>query len=275
MGVKIVSPKAELAVLRGMTHKDKRIAGLLLSSVDASYFDAQESRELYEALKSHMSKTGESPTFRLMIEDPELGAHAREYFRDSQATITSIDSALKAVRILNRYRQLRGLYELRMSIDTMLQGKTQIDMDEVLDDVSIQVSCIRSSKQAKDSFLHFGKNNSSTALVKDLLFNPDNESTIPTGIAPFDEQSGGVMRGSLVTLGGSSGGGKCGLIDTRIQLATIILETDEFSLECEPEDLVVLTDGGLKLAGDLHEGDDIETCPERVRLQLACEQLCT
>lgn len=208
MGVKIVSPRAELAVLRGMTNKDKKIAGLLLSTVDDTYFDAQESKEIYNALKSQMAKSGESPTFRLVVEDPELSTHAREYFRDSQATITSTESANKAVKILNRYRQLRGLYTLALSIDSTLNGDAQINMDSVLEDVAIQVSGIRASKKVKDAFLHFGKNNSSLELVKDLLYNENNEDTIPTGIKPFDEQSGGFMRGSLVALGASSGGGK-------------------------------------------------------------------
>ncbi len=208
MGVKIVSPRAELAVLRGMTHKKKNIAGLLLSSVDETYFDAEESREIYRALKAHMGRTGESPTFRLMIEDPELSSHAREYFRDSQATVDSVESAQKAVKILNRYRQLRGLYELGLAIDSTLQGNSVLEMENVLDDVAVRVSNIRASKQVKNAFMHFGKNNSSLELVKDLLYNEDNEDTIPTGIKAFDDQSGGLMRGSLVTIGANSGGGK-------------------------------------------------------------------
>ena len=205
---KIVSPRAELAVLRGMTHRDKTIAGTLLSHVDETYFDATESKEIYKAILTHMSETGESPTFRLMIEDPELSRHAREYFRDSQATITTVESAEKAVKILNRYRQQRGLYELALAIDETLQSNTRIDLDNVLDDVSNRVANIRLSKQNKDAFVHFGRNNSSNSLVKDLLFNEENNDTIPTGIEVFDRESGGLMRGSLVTLGASSGGGK-------------------------------------------------------------------
>ncbi len=208
MGTKIVSPRAELAVLRGMTHKDKKIAGTLLSSVDESYFQADESKEIYKAIKTHMTRSGEVPPFRLVVEDPDLRKNTREYFRDSQATVTTVEESLKAVKILNRYRQLRGLYEIALKIDGTLQSDDKLEIDNLMDDVSAKMASVRTSKQVTDAFTHFGKNNNSLELVDQLLNGEASEDTIPTGIAPFDEQSGGAMRGSLVTIGATSGGGK-------------------------------------------------------------------
>ena len=207
MATKIVSPRAELAVLRGMTSKNKIIAGTLLSSTDATYFDAPESKELYEAMKGHMASTGESPTYRLLIEDPDISRECRTFFRDSEATIQTTEDALKAVKILNRYRQLRGLYELATGIDQHLQGG-KVDLDTVLEDVSSKVSAIRTAKTSKNSFLHMGRNNNSVAVVKDLLYGEDSDDVIPTGVPEFDGPAGGLLRGSLFTLGASSGGGK-------------------------------------------------------------------
>ena len=208
MGTKIVSPRAELAVLRGMTHKDKKIAGMLLSSVDESYFQADESKEIYKAIKDNMSKSGEVPPFRLVVEDPDLRKTTREYFRDSQATVTTTEEAVKAVKILNRYRQLRGLYEIALKIDSTLQADDRLEIDVLMDDVSAKMASVRTSKQVTDAFTHFGKNNNSLELVDQLLNGDASDDTIPTGIKPFDEQSGGLMRGSLTTLGATSGGGK-------------------------------------------------------------------
>lgn len=208
MGTKIVSPRAELAVLRGMTHKDKKIAGTLLSSVDESYFQADESKEIYKAIKDNMSKSGEVPPFRLVVEDPDLRKTTREYFRDSQATVTTLEEAIKAVKILNRYRQLRGLYEIALKIDSTLQADDRLEIDVLMDDVSAKMASVRTSKQVTDAFTHFGKNNNSLELVDQLLNGDASDDTIPTGIKPFDEQSGGLLRGSLTTLGATSGGGK-------------------------------------------------------------------
>src|SRR5271168_2590319 len=108
--LKIVSPSAELAVLRGMTHKNKKIAGALLSSVDSSYFYSEESVEVFNAIKKHMHEEGESPTYRLLIEDPDLSDEARSHLRSSQPTVQSSADADKAARILNKYRQRRGMY---------------------------------------------------------------------------------------------------------------------------------------------------------------------
>lgn len=272
-GAKIVSPRAELAVLRGMTHKDKRIAGTLLSSVDESYFDAAESKEIYKAIRDHMGKTGEAPPFRLVIEDPELSKNTREYFRDSQATVTTLEEAAKAVKILNRYRQVRGLYEIALSVDRTLQSTTKLELDKLLDDVSNRIASVRTSKTTANQFLHFGRNNNSKDLVHDLLHGDPSEDTIPTGIRPFDEQSGGFMRGGLVTIGATSGGGKCTTLDTNIQLSTLVLELDDGSvIEGEPEHPVLCWRSGnltrVRL-DQICEQDELELDPQIMREHLA------
>jgi replicative DNA helicase len=142
-----------------------------------------------------------------MLEDLDLSENARTFFRDSEATIQSIEDAAKASKILNRYRQLRGLYSLAAKIDKEMQSG-RIDLEALMEDASLDIAKIRSRKSSKDAFTHFGKNNSSTELIKDLLYNDHQDDTIPTGIKPFDAQSGGLMRGGLTTVGASSGGGK-------------------------------------------------------------------
>jgi len=206
MAAKIVSPRAELAVLRAMTHKNKRIAGLILSSVDETYFDGSEATELFEAIKRYRTTTGESPTYRLMLEDPDLSEEARDYFRNSEATVQSVEEAQKAVSILGKYRKSRGLYEIAVAIDQAM--KSNFNAEKTMEDVTKRLTALRNQRANKEEIVHFGKNNSSMELVKDLLYNDEVDDTIPTGIEPFDKESGGLMRGSLVTLGASSGGGK-------------------------------------------------------------------
>ncbi|MDN3155483.1 hypothetical protein, partial [Enterococcus faecalis] len=66
------SPRAELAALRALTHKDKRVSGTLLSLIDESYFNYTESQEVYSAVLRHMRETGTTPAYRLLIEDPAI-----------------------------------------------------------------------------------------------------------------------------------------------------------------------------------------------------------
>ena len=204
---KIVSPRAELAVLRGMTHKDKKIAGSLLAQVDESYFFSDESRELYEGIRRHMKETGTSPSYRLMIEDPDLSEEARSHFRDSVTTVQSIDDANKAAGILNKYRQTRGLFNMAAQINQKMQG-SKIDIDGLLEETSTALNIVRSKKSTQDAFLHFGRNNNSSSMVKSILYDDNSEQVIPSGIKTYDTVSGGFARGSLVTIGANSGGGK-------------------------------------------------------------------
>lgn len=207
MSTKITSPRAELAVLRAMTHKNRAIAGTIVGQVDESYFEAEESRELYGAMRRHLATTGETPSFKLLVEDPDLSTHARTFMRDSEPVVDTIEDAVRAVKILNKYRQTRGLYKLAAEIDAALESP-RFDVDQMMERASNSVASIRSNRSARDSFVHFGTDNNSTELMKDTFFGSSEDLVIPTGIKPFDEQSGGFLRGGLVTIGASSGGGK-------------------------------------------------------------------
>lgn len=208
MAVKTVSPRAELAVLRGMCHRKKQIAGQLISSVDDTYFYSDESLELYHAIRRHMRDEGEAPTYRLLIEDPEISNEAREHMRDSVPTIQTSVDASRAVKTLNKYRQARGLYNLAANIDAKLNNSSRLDIDSLLDETAQGLSTVRMKRSTQDAFVHFGKNNNSNALVKSILYEDNSDETIPTGIKAFDEGAGGFARGALVTIGANSGGGK-------------------------------------------------------------------
>ncbi len=181
--------------------------GTIISAVDENYFYSPESLELYHAIIRNMGVEGHSPSYRLMIEDPDISQEAREHFRDSTASIQTVADANKATKILNRYRQKRGLFNLAAFIgDQLKSGK--IDIDQTLHKTATALNVVRSKKSTDESFVHFGKNNSSMKLVNSILDDDNSEDTIPTGIEAFDEVSGGLARGALFTIGANSGGGK-------------------------------------------------------------------
>ncbi|MGF3998939.1 hypothetical protein ACQX8C_14480, partial [Staphylococcus aureus] len=164
------SPRAELAALRALTHKDKRVSGTLLSLIDESYFNYTESQEVYSAVLRHMRETGTTPAYRLLIEDPAISEGTRKWLRDSQATVTTVDEAQKCARLLNKYRQIRQLEELAVNIDATLNSKGKLDVGTLLEDTALRLSSARATKSTKDAFTHFGMNNNATALVRDILY---------------------------------------------------------------------------------------------------------
>jgi len=205
--VKTVSPRAELLVLRGMCNKNRVIAGSLLGGVDDTYFDSEESREIHNSIRRQMAQTGEPPLYKLVISDPEISEEARTFFRDSEAAIQSKEDAKKAIQVLGRFRKLRATHQMAVAIDAAFQSG-KVDVEELLEDCSKRISQARMTRSAKNEFVHFGLNNNSLSIVKDLLYGDKSEDVIPTLIRPFDEKSGGLLRGGLVTVGASSGGGK-------------------------------------------------------------------
>lgn len=208
MAKKIVSVKAELNVLRGLCNKDKRICGTLLSLVDDSYFYHKTSKAVYKYIKQSIEKTGEAPSYEVLLEDPELSDDCKEYIEQSVDSVKTVEDAHKAINILNTYRQIRGLYCLAQDISLSLESEDDFNLDRLLDKTASDISSIRSTKSTKDSFLTFGKGNNSKDFVHDLLYSDHTDALIPTGYNVFDSVSGGLPRQGLVTIGANSGMGK-------------------------------------------------------------------
>ena len=175
--MKIVSLRAELSVLRAMCSKDKRIAGLVISHTDESYFHSKESTEIYTSIKNAFAKNGESPSYRLVLEDPDLSTEARAHFRDSEAVIRSEREADRAVRILAKYRKARGLYNIGSFISDKL-SESKLDVDALLEEVVKAINQVQARKADSDAFLHFGKNNNSLSMVKDILYGDLSDNVI-------------------------------------------------------------------------------------------------
>jgi replicative DNA helicase len=205
--MKLARPSVELAVLRGACNKDKRIAGTILGQIDESYFHFPESVEVYESIRKHMKESGQSPTYRLLIDDPNLSDGARQHLRDSEAVVTTIEEANKACASLNKYRQARAMFNMAAHINDSMQAP-KVDIDQLLEETALNLNIARSRKSNKQSFVHFGTNNNSMGRIRSILHDDRSETIIPSTIEAFDEVAKGFTRGSLVTIGANSGGGK-------------------------------------------------------------------
>lgn len=204
---KIVSIKSELQVLRGLCHPSRAVSGTLLAATDASYFYNEQSVEIYNAIRNKIKESGTPPNYRTLINDPEISQEAREFFRQSSADIQSMDEAKKAVEVLNKYRQIRCLYEMCVETSQRIESG-KLNIEKTIDDASDLINKARASRRADIETLRFGKGNNATALVKDILYGENKDDLIPTGYKIYDEVNGGFPRGGLVTIGGSTGAGK-------------------------------------------------------------------
>ena len=120
--VKIVSPRAEIAVIKALCNKNLKISGTTLSLIDESYFYEPLSKELYNVIKEKFAENAEPPSVRLLLEDPEISDDAKQYLKDgTPVKIETPEQANKAVHLLNKFRRTRILYEIAKRIATSFE----------------------------------------------------------------------------------------------------------------------------------------------------------
>jgi replicative DNA helicase len=207
-----------LAVLRGLTSKDKRIAGKLLAGLDSTYFHNPEAVAGYTRICNSITRTGEPPAWRDLCEDPALDESVREFLSAGTDKVGSLPEVDSALSILNKYRQLRGLYLMSEAILESLQAK-KVDNQALIDKATEALAKLRVAKSAEDIALHFGTNNNSMELVKELIYGEQEDNYLPTGFSAFDDKNGGILLQSLFVIAGNSGGGKCLTGEAKVALS--------------------------------------------------------
>ena len=206
--VKIVSPRAEISVIKALCNKDLKISGTTLSLVDESYFYEPLSKELYATIKSKFAENAEPPSIAMLMEDPEVSEDAKQYLKDGASVeVLTKEDAAKSVALLNKFRRTRFLYEIARHIATSFE-QPRMNIDSLINEVATQINLAQATKSNRECFVHFGKNDNARALLEDIIYGEETDDIIPTGFKVYDELSGGFDRGSFVALGATSGGGK-------------------------------------------------------------------
>ncbi len=205
--MKLSAIKSEVAALRGCCAKNKVVGGTLLAGLDHDYFHYSFTKEAYKKLLDHTRKHGEPPKWRELIEDPGLDQDVRRKLKDAVSDrIENQHEARSTLKVLNKYRQLRGLFQMAEDTVTALR-KPSVNVDTLIEKKSQVLVQLRQSKTDTDSIVTFGKGNNAGKIVKSLL-DADDTNFVPTGFSDHDKENGGIFYGSLFTIGATSGGGK-------------------------------------------------------------------
>lgn len=205
--MKLVSTRTELNILRSGCSSNPSISGTILSGVDSTYFYNEHTVEAFDHIQTVLKKTGEVPTWNDLCEDPKLSEETRERLRKYKIpALETRKEALRAVHTLNKYRQLRGVFQLAETAVSTLK-KEKADVNEVMDTIGNTLAGLRQVRSDEATIVRFGKGNNSKSIVKGLL-NKQSINFIPTGFDEFDSRNGGFGFGNLITIGGTSGGGK-------------------------------------------------------------------
>jgi replicative DNA helicase len=205
---KLFNSVSEAVAIRGMCSRDAKISGYLIGQLREDYFYNEESQELYRAVMEHYSTKGTTPTFGLLKEQLRVSEDARDFLKSGEIPpITSTESAQSVVNSLDEYRKTRLLYSFSKGILQALE-KPKIEVDKILLKASERLTRIHTRRTTEEDFFHLGKDSNAMKLVEDILYSDNSDLCIPTGFKTFDSVNGGFLRGSLIILASSSGGGK-------------------------------------------------------------------
>ncbi len=204
---KLVSTVTEALAIKGMCSKTHAVRGLLMSRLNESYFRTKQAKESYEYIMGYVRTKGEPPAYKMLCESLKLSAETRDFLQAVEGNPKTLEAAQQIVETLNGYRKCYLFYEMSKEVLEELEKK-KVDID-VLTDRSISLlSEIQTGRDVADSTFHFGKDHNADDLVHKILYDEDDDQIIPTGYKAWDDKNGGLPRGSLVMLCGSTGAGK-------------------------------------------------------------------
>ena len=201
------SNRTQLMALRGMCSRDLKVSGALLSCLDDSHFAGNESQEALNVIRRYIRAHGNPPAFRVLAEDLKLSQKTRDYLAEADVSPKSTEQAQQVVERLNQYRHSRIFYSLcKEGLEKLQQDK--VDPEELISMAQTSLAAMQLNKDAESQLFHIGRDGNANDLMQKVLYEPDDDNWIPTGWKTWDQDNGGMPRGSLVTIGGSSGSGK-------------------------------------------------------------------
>lgn len=204
---KLFNSVTEGIALRAMCSRDPKIAGKFIGSLDETYFYNEESVETYNRIRALFEKKGEPPSFRLLCEDIGLSESSREFIRNVESAPRTTAQAEQVLHQLDTYRKTRLVYSMATGLLKRLE-KPRVNMEEIVELITKRMTRIQTSRTTEADIVRIGKDSNVLEHIERILYEEENDQCIPTGFKTFDAVNGGFFRGSLVTIGGSSGGGK-------------------------------------------------------------------
>lgn len=176
-------------------------------TLDSFYNDS--CRAAFSRIKSVCNASGHIPSWEEIITDPVIKEKYRDELETAECKVVKEKSQVDGmVRHLEKYRKARALYFDAEATLEQLQGD-DLDVDSLLEEKSKNLLKLHtSSASVEDRLIHIGRGNNSVNVVKEVLYG-EKAAVVPTGFKAWDDVNGGIPYGALMTMAGTTGGGKC------------------------------------------------------------------
>lgn len=210
MSKKLFSPKAEMSLLKTLTNSEltEKQRTLLLAKTDVSLFHMPATKKAYQRVRKLTERKQRVPVWEDIVDDPTFDAKVREFLEDSEVRPTaSKQKAMGLIERLDKYRKLRGIFDMGKEIISYFDLEETLDPDEFHDKLALQLANNRKEFGKQQEIHTFGVGGSIQALVKRTLYKPT-EKMYLTGYTEYDKRNGGLPTTGVMILAGTTSGGK-------------------------------------------------------------------
>jgi replicative DNA helicase len=212
MSQKLLNARSELYSLMLMCRDAKSAGEMLAALPDVDCYATAWGRETYTRIRERYSKmqvTDGVVPFTSLIADDAISEATRERLESGYKKFKNevIDSQ-ETLKTLAKYRKLRRLNELSEHINVALSEDGPLDADEILANTEEFIAETKvGGTDVKKFLFHMGTEFNMQPILERMM-SDEERRFVPTGIAAFDDKNGGINYGSLMIIGGSTGGGK-------------------------------------------------------------------
>ena len=209
---KLLNARGELFALLLMCSDPATSGQALMRLHDIDFFATNWARETYRRIKERYAKmevTDGSLAFTSLMVDEKLSESTKERLESGYKKFQKerID-ANEIYTLLTRLRKLRRLNELSEIINTALLDEDDREPEDIIAECEEHLTETKMVNSGmKDCFWHMGTEFNLSPVLESLMSDEERQF-VPTGIAAFDEKNGGINYGSVMLIGGSTGGGK-------------------------------------------------------------------
>jgi len=208
--MRLNSNQLETVAICSICGQDVTAAALLLGQLTADHFYLEACRDSFIRIAQLFRVEGKAPAFVSLSNDPALSETTRKYLRNSQEDpIQGEDAARDVILRLNDYRKLRALVTIVEEVDHKINGD-ECDVGALITQVNEQTANLQVLGETESDIIRFGYKGDADETVRNVI-RGENTFFVPTGFTAFDSVNYGLPLKSLVTIGGTSGGGKSAL----------------------------------------------------------------
>lgn len=188
---------------------DEPIRSSFLGRLTPEHFHDAACVAAFERLSTVARKRFELITKQELLSDPVIDEDLRDILKENIRNVKSLRSKKNrtaGIRVLDKFRKLRALYDAASSILTQME-EPEICVDTMLEQLTGVISKANSGMNSEQFYLTFGQGDTSKSTIERIMLN-EKSVRIPTGFKAYDSENGGLPEKGVMIMAGTTSGGK-------------------------------------------------------------------